>query len=1074
MMGKMSSARRFAARYLRFVLQRPGIILAAAAGVTLLFALQIPKLSFSTSVYDLIIEDLPENARYQDFKKRFGSDEIIRVVVKARDVFAPDTFKDLTALSDALARVDGIRRVVSLPEVRRAVDMGGNWPMEKFAAVLQPVTLFEGNLFSADHRTAALTLVLANDADQKAVIDAVQRILDAAPPPSDRYQIGMPLVSLALETFTRKDFFRLPPVTYGLIVLILWGIFRRFNDMVLPMICVTTSLVWTFGFMALTGIPLSILTMIVPVFLIAVGTAYCLHIVAEYHIWTRQVATPGEVVQETFRHISFPTALAVATTVIGLASLFISRIPMIREFALFACFGMFGLLVIVLSVFPALLTIMPLPAGEAAAPGRAGGRMDRLLETVVRWTLNRQRQTLIIFTLVAVFCLAGVFRLRVETNPLSYFKPDTPVSRHFHDIYHNLCGAFPVNLVMNGGQADFFEDPAQIQIMARVQRYLETLPGVDKTISLADYLKLVNYATNGFDPAYYALPQEGWALRMLYNNFKTLLGDDILQRFVTADLSAANITMMTHISSSHDVMVLRQQIRRHLAGSFPPDLGWDVTGFSVVVSASSDLLTKGQLKSLVLTMAVVFAIMFALFLSGKVGLIAIVPNLFPILVNFGVMGWLGIELSMFTSLIASIAIGLAVDDTIHYMVRYNREFKRDLDDVRALKETLHHIGRPILFTTVTISAGFSILALSSFQPTAIFGLMMVVTMVSALAGDLLLLPVLMRKAELVTLWDLVRIKLGVEPREGLPLFYGLSHTEVHYIIVAGALRQVDAGEVVFKKGEPSDSMYAVIAGELEVLDHPADVDPTQDGWDVKRLNMLHTGEVVGEMGLLRGAPRSATVVASQPTELLQINMNMIRRLQWLYPPTSHRFFLNLMNLLCDRIENVSSCLFASSQVDDLSGLCNRRAFLHLLEMELQRSRRYGDDLTLCLLNLEDDGQPPAASLPIPQRQQRIDFLHRLPRLLRGSDTIGRLDAKTLGLVMPHTAPSAARILSGRIQRFFDDNRQKVSIHLLNPAELPQDSGDALLTRAQSHTGTDLIPSFTEKDALPQEPTAKNR
>jgi hypothetical protein len=160
-----------------------------------------------------------------------------------------------------------------------------------------------------------------------------------------------------------------------------------------------------------------------------------------------------------------------------------------------------------------------------------------------------------------------------------------------------------------------------------------------------------------------------------------------------------------------------------------------------------------------------------------VGLIAIIPNIFPIIINFGIMGWLGIELSMVTSLIASVAIGLAVDDTIHYLTRYNREFRKDLDDERAIRDTLHHVGRPIIFTTITICVGFSVLFFSSFKPTAIFGVMMVITSLSALVGDLILLPSLIRHVELVTLWDLVRLKLGKEPRMGIPLFKELSRTQ---------------------------------------------------------------------------------------------------------------------------------------------------------------------------------------------------------------------------------------------------------------------------------------------------------
>ena len=187
-------------------------------------------------------------------------------------------------------------------------------------------------------------------------------------------------------------------------------------------------------------------------------------------------------------------------------------------------------------------------------------------------------------------------------------------------------------------------------------------------------------------------------------------------------------------------------------------------------------------------------------MSSKVGLIAIVPNLFPIVVVFGIMGWLGIELSMVTSLIASIAIGLAVDDTIHYLVRYNREFKNNLDDKLALRETIKHVGRPIVFTTLTIGIGFAILTLSSFKPTAIFGVMMVITMLSALVGDLILLPSLMLHVELVTLWDLLRLKIGSDPHLGIPIFGGLSRTQVHYILMAGALEGIRGREVSVSQG----------------------------------------------------------------------------------------------------------------------------------------------------------------------------------------------------------------------------------------------------------------------------------
>ena len=433
-----------------------------------------------------------------------------------------------------------------------------------------------------------------------------------------------------------------------------------------------------------------------------------------------------------------------------------------------------------------------------------------------------------------------------------------------------------------------------------------------------------------------------------------------------------------------------------------------------MISESSHQITSGQIKSLSITMVIVFGIMFMLFLSIKVGLIAIIPNLFPIIINFGIMGWFGVELSMFTSLIASIAIGLAVDDTIHYLVRYNREFRKDLNDRRALKETLRHIGRPIIFTTLTISIGFSILAMSSFKPTAIFGIMMAITMFSALVGDLILLPSLLLHVELVTLWDLVRLKLGKDPEFGIPLFNGLSRTQIHYIIMAGTLKKIAAGQVLFHKGESSDSMCAIISGAMDVVEPENDDEKIMEHGIYKQINQAGEGDVLGEMGLLRGVPRSATVIATEPCEYLEINLKMIKRLQWLYPPTANRFFMNLMTILCDRIEAVTNNFACESIVDDLTGWYNRRGFINILETEIHRSRRYQEHLALCLMGIDLEVSDKRMSFEIKDRNFRL-IGQTLSTLIRKSDYLGRLDAETFALLMPQTSAPKAEPVCNRLR-----------------------------------------------------------
>ena len=1033
-----------------WILRRPLFVILTAAVITGFFGWQLPNLSFKTSVYDLQIEDLPETARYNDFKKLFGSDEIIRVVVKCGNVFDPITFRKIELLGEAAAKIEGVRRVISLPGIKKAVDVSGNWSMEKFHTVVSRAELFRKNLISTDGKTTALTLALKSGADSQHVIQHVRQMLKEAPADLKLYQTGMPLVSEALARFTEKDFFRLPPITFLIIAIILFYLFRKLQYILIPLICVGLALVWTFGLMAFLRIPLSMLTMIVPVFLVAVGTAYCLHIVSEYLASIKTADSPAAATRMTFAHMALPTLLAVLTTVIALGSLLINRITAIQEFAIFSVFGMISILIIVLTVLPAVLSFMPLPAKRDDRHIDPNPFFRRFIDKIVDLNLKHQKIVLPIIGAVVVLCLIGIFRIQVETNPVGYLKEGAQVKRNFVDIYQDLSGSFPVNIAMGGQEADFFEDPNNLADIARLQEFLDTLKGVDKTLSFADYLKLVNYVQNRFEPDYYRLPQEGFEVRMVLNDFKTVLGEDVFSRFMNADLSKTNIILLTHLSSSRKFLQLREKTLAFVKQNFSKDLEWEVTGLGIVIAASSHQVTIGQIESLGITMILVFGMMFILFMSSKVGLIAILPNLFPIIINFGIMGWLGIELSMVTSLIASIAIGLAVDDTIHYLVRYNREFKKDLDEKRAIRDTLHQVGKPIIFTTITLCAAFSILLFSSFKPTAIFGLMMMITSLSALIGDLILLPSLIQHIELVTLWDLIRLKLGREPRMGIPLFNGLSSTQVHYIIMAGSLKKIDSGGILFHKGDVSDTMYTIISGAMDVYDPVSQDDSDRMSKNRILINQLKTGDTLGEMGFLRSAPRSATVVATSPVELLQINWKMIKRLQWLYPPTAQKFFINLMGITCDRLENLTECFSEIKMQADSDKLYNRSDFLKILDTEIQRARHCRTGLSFCLLKIALEELKGDLDHTVKDRINR-SVGNILSEEIRDWDTLHRYDGQSFALLMPQTSIAEARKLCNHLKRISEE-----SIFKTDGLRAKFEFGWAELSHENDDTGKDLI------------------
>jgi len=999
--------------WIRFVVKHRYYTIAAILALTLFFGLQIPKLRFQTSIYDLTIEDLPETARYQTFKKAFGCDELILVVAKTEDVFEPRIFKALGQLADRLSQVSGVKRVISLPGIKKEMDLSGQWQISDFKTAVEPIGLFRRNLLSEDGKTTCITLVLEDLKEKVGVIQAVEEMIQKEKVGFSTYQIGMPLVSEALASYTQSDFFRLPPITFVLIAAVLLAAFKRASGVLLPVGTVVISLIWTFGLMGWTGTPLSMLTMIVPVFLIAVGTAYCMYIFTEYLFRASEMGSSVEAAYSTFVSVALPTSLAVGTTIIGLGSLLVNRISAIREFALFSCFGIVTMLVMMLAFLPAMHALLPLPKTMAPSEGRSEAPMSRVLSWVVTLNLKGQRFTLPFFALMVLLGLLGIFKLRVETSPVSYFKEETSIRQRFHDIYRDLSGSFPIHVVIDTKKDSYYETPEHLEEIRDLQVYLDTLDGVDKTISFSDYMMLINYATHRYQPQFYGLPEEPFEVRMLVNSYKTMLGQDMFNRFMSPDLSKTNILLRTHLSSSKDLLETKEKIMGHLRDHFPNEFDVQVTGFGIVVSQSSQILTRGQAKSLSLTLVLIFGIMFLLFLSIKVGLIAILANGFPIVVNFGLMGWLGIELSVATSLVATIAVGLAVDDTIHYLVRYNREFKKDLDKQRALDATIRSMGRPMIFTTVTLGMGFSVLMLSHFEPTTVFGLMMVVTLFSALLGDLVLLPSLMTRVELVTLWDLLSLKLGKEPQKGIPLLKGLSRSQVRYILTAGALKTFKKDDVLFRKGEESDSMYAVISGEFLVVDDPADSNSGSRSMERKVINVIRKGDIVGEMGMIRSCERSATVLASADSELLQINDRMIKRLHWLYPPTAQKFLFNLMVAICDRLEKVTRCYIESGCVDTVRNPCSRDVFLNTVELECVRGLRYGTSAVLVMIEFTLDGS-------VPSEHRTEARLHGICRLIRGhlraTDCVCLYDDLHIGVLITHATPTTGQLIMERIEK----------------------------------------------------------
>src|SRR5262249_28825967 len=344
----------------------------------------------------------------------------------------------------------------------------------------------------------------------------------------------------------------------------------------------------------------------------------------------------------------------------------------------------------------------------------------------------------------------------------------------------------------------------------------------------------------------------------------------------------------------------RARVRR---AALPEGAAGPAHGDARPLTGTTSDIVAGQIESLTIALGVIFVVMSAMFLSARIGFLAILPNVLPILIFFGVMGQLGILLNVGTSLIAAISLGIAVDSTIHYMARLNLELKGETDQAAAITRALHTVGVPIVYTTVALFFGFLTFAFSGFVPIRDFGVLAAVTMAASLVTNLVLLPAVLGTTKIITLWDLVGVKLGEDPVRTIPLFAGLRSSQARVVVLMGEVKKYRARETIVRTGDPAEEMYVILDGRAEVW--------AGHGAGRGKLTELERGEVFGEMGFVRASERTADVVAATDVEVLAVDQRFLDRVQRRYPRIASKVFLNLTRILSNTLERTTQQVVAA-------------------------------------------------------------------------------------------------------------------------------------------------------------------
>ncbi|HSW13814.1 MAG TPA: MMPL family transporter [Solimonas sp.] len=901
-------------RLIRWIAEHPlycllVVLLVSAAAFATVYDIkgQRIRLTIDPTIERLLPEKGEDRAVFERARETFGDSDAVLLAVTLDEVFTERGIGRIDELTTRLATLPGIRQVSSLANVPNPMATGDMLDVSTFGAQAQqdPARIadfpkhiaanpiYRDALVSKDGKTVAFSLSLGDLSEETfRRQDYTGRIRELAREVTDSDRIlitGGPVIKAAtVDAIINTLQFTLPAV-FGLIVIMLLMVSRSFYAMLVGAATIVISLLWTMASAVLLDIPINLVTAIVPPLLLTLGLSYAVHLQADYFAVREQ--DPVKRVQHVLEKVGPGLVLSGATTVAGFLALMPQALPAIRQFAALCALGVtYGMLLTLVFLTSMLRlqahSVTRRPLGERFFMLQA----RRLAVFDLRW-----RNWIIGIALATIpIDLYFASRIHVGTEYIKSFDEDAPVRRDFEEINRAFNGASIVSILIETHVNDALTDPELIRQVEDLQHWLRRQPEVGSVVSYVDHLKLINQSLNEGDPAYYAIPREASAVKQLL----VFGGSSEIKRAIDSRFRSALLTVRINVDSSAAIQdfILRAEDRLK---ELKPPLNAQLTGSPVLATRAVNAITSGQISSIFLASFAIWVMLSLMFTSPRAALLAMLPNLLPVLLYFGILGITGISLNPTTSMIASIVLGIAVDDTIHFLARFNADARAKGNETAAVKSALASILRPVTFTVLSLCVGFLVFTGSELKNQVQFGALASFTLFIAWFADILLTPALGSKLRIVTLWDLLRLDLGQSPQHTIPLLSGLSLRQARVFALMSKMERHHEGARLIRHGDLSRDIYVVVDGTLEAWIERPD--------ERKTLATLGRGAVLGEAGYF-GQRRTANVDAVTPVRVLRFDSQDLERLRIRYPRIAAIIFRNLNRVQAERIARTTAML----------------------------------------------------------------------------------------------------------------------------------------------------------------------
>ena len=735
-------------KFSKNILANKWLIIVLVCLGTLFFGNELKKLQIDADIVRSLPDDDVDARLLKKIGKNFGSNNMGVIILETDNIYQPSVIEHIQLITDTLSEISGISSVSSLTniinikgsdygiEIGKLVD---EYELPKTALEFEKLRnnilnnpMYKGSIVSEDETASLIVFNIENDANVNIIAKEVIEKTTALQIPEKLYYIGSPMLVTYISDLMRKDLTTLLPIAFLVIAIILLLSFRSVSGVILPLLIAVVSIVWSLGSMAFLGIKMSMISNNIPIIILAIGSAYTIHVinrVNKVHLEEQH----SDTIKTALVYVFIPIMLAALTTIIGFISfIFGSYLDMIVDFGIFTALG--TLFACLLSIFfvPAILSVLNFKNNTSKVPKDDSFITNYLLQPLHQLIANKPKTVLLIWLLLIGFSVANLFSIRRSVDIQEYFKRDNPTRLAEQIMVEKFGGTKPIFVYFKGNM----QSPAVLKKMLETSAYMEESPEVFTSMSIAKLIDEINYNfTNSR-----TFPQEIEQIEQLWF---LLDGNEVLPRFVNEELTEGIIISKFKSPDNKSKIEFAKYMNRFIAENSTEECQIQITGMPFVDITMDQSLINSQIGSIAIAIFFVIVLVGGILRSLKSGFFAAIPIIATIILLFGFMGLTGISLNIATVLVASVALGIGIDYSIHIISHFKTSFKKNNDVYAAVQESILVSGKAIIINVVSVSAGFLVLVFSDMVPLQYFGLLIALSMVSSCLGALTLLPSLL-------------------------------------------------------------------------------------------------------------------------------------------------------------------------------------------------------------------------------------------------------------------------------------------------------------------------------------------